>query len=91
MSWPGLIEVEPQGGKVARAAACTPEVESGNVYLPLPDHNPWVLEFIAELGAFPNGANDDRVDAFSQGLLRLSLRVTPKFNQKPGKYGGRRM
>jgi predicted phage terminase large subunit-like protein len=31
---PGLIPVEPQGGKEARAHAAAPEVQSGNVYLP---------------------------------------------------------
>ena len=68
---PGLIEVEPDGGKVARANAVTPWVEAGNVYLPHPDLAPWVTAFIDEAAAFPAGANDDQVDAMSQGLARL--------------------
>jgi len=68
---PGLIEVEPDGGKVARANAITPFVEAGNVYLPHPDLAPWVTAFIDEAAAFPNAANDDQVDAMSQGVIRL--------------------
>ena len=34
---PGIIPVNPEGGKVARAAAVSPLVEAGNVYLPHPD------------------------------------------------------
>ncbi len=33
---PGLLPVNPQGGKIARAAAVSPLVEAGNVYLPHP-------------------------------------------------------
>jgi predicted phage terminase large subunit-like protein len=34
---PGLIEIEPDGGKEVRARAVSPTVESGNVYLPDPE------------------------------------------------------
>jgi predicted phage terminase large subunit-like protein len=37
---PGLLPVNPQGGKIARAAAVSPLVEAGNVYLPHPDYAP---------------------------------------------------
>ena len=63
---PGLIPVNPEGGKVARAAAVSPYVESHNVWLP--ESAPWVSDFIGECAAFPNGANDDQVDAFTQGI-----------------------
>ncbi len=67
----GLIEVEPQGGKEARANAVTPFVEGGNVFLPHPDIASWVDSFIQECAAFPYGKNDDVVDAMSQALLRF--------------------
>jgi len=67
----GMIEVEPDGGKEARANAVTPFVEAGNVYLPHPDIAPWVTALIDEAAAFPHGANDDQVDGLSQGLARL--------------------
>ncbi len=69
----GLIAVEPEGGKVARVAAVSPEIEAGNIYLPDPSIAPWIHDFIEECAAFPNGANDDQVDAMSQALVRLSL------------------
>jgi len=62
----GLIPVQVEGSKEARAHAVTPLVEAGNVYLPHPALAPWVEDFIAELAAFPNGAHDDQVDAFTQ-------------------------
>ena len=70
----GLIPVEPQGSKESRAWAVSPEVESGNVYLPDPSIAPWVHDFVEECAAFPNGANDDQVDAMTQALMRLSKR-----------------
>jgi len=71
---PGLIEVQPEGGKEARANAVAWQVESGNVYLPDPKLHPWSQELIDEAAAFPNGAHDDQVDALSQALLRLQNR-----------------
>jgi predicted phage terminase large subunit-like protein len=70
---PKILPVNPEGGKVARAAAVSPLIEAGNVYLPHPLYAPWVTEFIEECGAFPNGAHDDQVDAMSQALLRWNL------------------
>ena len=67
----GLIEVNPEGGKIARAHAVSPQVESGNIYLPHPAIAPWVSAFIDELTAFPNGRHDDQVDAMTQALNRL--------------------
>jgi len=66
----GLIAVDPEGGKVSRAYAAAPEVESGNVYLPHPLIAPWVGQFIGSAAAFPNAAHDDDVDAFTQAIIR---------------------
>ena len=71
---PGLIAVEPQGSKAARVAAVSPEIESGNVYLPDPSIAPWVGDFVEECAAFPNGKHDDQVDQMSQALLRFAQR-----------------
>ncbi len=72
----GLIPVEPQGSKEARANAVSPQVEAGNVYLPDPSIAPWVHDFIEECVAFPKGAHDDQVDAMTQALLRLNESTT---------------
>jgi predicted phage terminase large subunit-like protein len=70
---PGILPINPEGGKVARAAAVSPLIEAGNVYLPHPQFAPWVNDFIEECAAFPNGAHDDQVDAMSQALLRWNM------------------
>jgi predicted phage terminase large subunit-like protein len=67
----GLTEVNPEGGKLARAHAVSPQVESGNVYLPHPALAPWVDAFIEEAAGFPKSRNDDQVDAMTQALNRL--------------------
>ena len=72
---PGLLPVNPEGGKVARAAAVSPLIEAGNIYLPHPLWQPWVNDFIEECAAFPNGAHDDQVDAMTQALLRWHMAV----------------
>ena len=68
---PGLIPVQPEGGKESRAAAVSPMIEAGNVHLP--ESAPWVGELIEEAAGFPNSAHDDQVDALTQALTRLYL------------------
>jgi predicted phage terminase large subunit-like protein len=67
----GLIAVNPEGGKFARASAVSPQIEAGNVYLPHPDLVPWVEGLIEECAGFPFAAHDDQVDALTQALNRL--------------------
>lgn len=70
---PGLIPINPTESKQARARAVTPQVEAGNVLLPLPSDpgNEWVTDLLSELREFPTGAHDDQVDAMTQALMRL--------------------
>lgn len=67
----GLIAVQPEGSKVARASAVSPLIEAGNVYLPHPLIARWVNEFIEQCAGFPNGVHDDYVDEMSQALKRF--------------------
>ncbi len=69
----GLIPVQPDGTKVARASAISPFVEAGNVHLPVPEIRAWVEDVIEEAAAFPLSTHDDQVDALSQALNRLLL------------------
>ena len=62
----GILPVEPEGGKFARAAAASPVIESGNVWLPDPSIAPWVMDYVEEFAVFPNGAHDDQVDSTTQ-------------------------
>jgi predicted phage terminase large subunit-like protein len=52
----GLVPVEPQGSKEARAYAVSALVEAGNVFLP--SRAAWLDDFITEAASFPNGRND---------------------------------
>jgi predicted phage terminase large subunit-like protein len=86
----GMIAVNPEGGKAARVNAVSPAIEAGNVYLPHPQYAPWVVQFIDECAAFPNGTHDDDVDAMSQALNRLIHRgrtkdpaLRPKYENTP--------
>ncbi|WP_413207776.1 phage terminase large subunit [Rhodospirillum sp. A1_3_36] len=63
---PGLIPIEPDGSKVARASAVTPLWKAGNVYVPR--NAAWRKDFDGEVIAFPAGSNDDQVDAMTQAL-----------------------
>jgi phage terminase large subunit-like protein len=72
------LKVKPDGGKVSRAAAASPQLEAGNWYVPHPMLEQWVSGFLGECGSFPAGANDDQVDAWSQGANRLLTHVERK-------------
>lgn len=67
----GIVPEDPQGSKTARASAVAPLAEAGNVYLPDVSIAPWVDDLVEECAGFPNGKNDDQVDALSQALNRL--------------------
>ena len=63
---PGIVPINPQGGKVVRAQAVTAAVEAGNVFLPSTAIAPWVGDFVEEFSSFPNAKFDDQVDAMTQ-------------------------
>lgn len=65
----GILPVEPEGSKVARANAVSGQIESGNVWLPR--NAPWVHDYVEEWSQFPNGENDDQVDCTTQALRKL--------------------
>ena len=65
----GVIPVKPEGGKVTRANAVSPAIESGHVHLPR--FASFVEDFMSECSSFPNGAHDDQVDAMTQALNRM--------------------
>lgn len=75
---PGIIAINPEGGKKVRAIAIAPYVESGNVFLP--EATEWIGDYIDEFSRFPNGRQDDQVDSTSQALNWLQ-------SHQPGVWG----
>jgi hypothetical protein len=43
-------------------------VAAGNLWLPNPQEQPWIEQFLAEASSFSVGATNDQVDTTSQGL-----------------------
>ena len=77
---PGLIPVEPEGSKTARASAISPFAYSKNIVLP-----DWKLlsnveDLRDEAKNFPNGTHDDTIDAMSQAANQLLLRPIQDLN-----------
>lgn len=66
---PGLVPVNPEGGKSVRANAATAVAEAGNVWIPDASAAPWIHDFVEECAAFPGGAHDDQVDAMTQANI----------------------
>jgi predicted phage terminase large subunit-like protein len=62
---PGIQLYLPRGDKYQRAERVVPYVNAGDIMLP---REPWVAEWLEEICAFPKGADDDRVDTFSQAI-----------------------
>ena len=72
----GIVPYSPKESKEARASSITPSVEAGNVFLPDPDIAPWIMDYVEEWAVFPNGANDDQIDATSQMFIRFAKSKT---------------
>jgi predicted phage terminase large subunit-like protein len=69
----GLIPIPARESKELRALNVTPLFQAHNVYIPRPNDTKyaWVHDYVQELINFPNGANDDQVDATSQALNQI--------------------
>lgn len=67
----GLIAVDPEGGKEARAFAVSAQIESSNVYLPDKSIASWIDVFVDEASSFPSGRFKDQIDAATQALRYL--------------------
>lgn len=99
-SIPGLIAVNPEGGKLARAHKASGDVEAGNVWLPvyLDDQGnvipgrEWVFDFIDHAAKFPKIANDDDIDAFTQLIVarrNSAFAILDFMRQEAERHAGR--
>lgn len=66
----GVLPVNPKGDKQVRARAESGLLEGGSCHLI--EGDPGALALVNEAAAFPNGANDDMVDAWSQAMSKLA-------------------
>ncbi len=64
----GIVTVNPQDSKEARAHAAAPDLQAGNCCLPKTD---WANDLIEEAAQFPNGRHDNQVDAWTQAAARF--------------------
>lgn len=65
---PGIIPINPDGGKYSRAYAATDYFEAGNILFPSKDISDWIDVVKNELKIFNNGKHDDIVDSISQAI-----------------------
>ncbi len=65
----GIIPVNPKASKQERVQLILPLIDGGYVYIP--KNKDFTGDFVNECASFPNGANDDQVDAMSQALNKL--------------------
>lgn len=66
---PGMLPVNPDGGKESRIVASSTFWEAGNVILPL--DAPWVADFITEAVGFPKASHDDAIDMCAYATHKL--------------------
>jgi predicted phage terminase large subunit-like protein len=72
LNLPGVVEINPQGGKIARMFAAAAEWQAGDWFV---DRNAaWSEPLVEQLTMFPNGRNDDMADMMSQASAWLLKR-----------------
>lgn len=65
-----VIGFSPTDSKESRAQLAADSFEAKQVWLPSPAYAPWIGDFIEDFTGFPGRAHDDRIDAFSQAMIR---------------------
>jgi predicted phage terminase large subunit-like protein len=70
----GVLAINPEGGKIARAYAMQPEQQAGNIFLPDPSVDPKIEQFLEEASGFPGAPYDDEVDAMTQAINWIRVR-----------------
>jgi predicted phage terminase large subunit-like protein len=60
------IDIKPECDKITRKSNQSATIQAGHVFMP--EDAPWLVDFKAEILAFPGGRYDDQVDSLSQFL-----------------------
>lgn len=69
-----VVGVTPDADKVSRAHGVSALFESGRIFFPKTEDEPWMPAFLHELESFPSGAHDDQVDSATMALRYLRER-----------------
>ncbi len=69
---PGVIAINPEGGKASRVQAMAPEWQAGDWYVLR--NAAWTEPLLTQLLMFPAAKHDDMVDAVSQASVHLQSR-----------------
>lgn len=85
---PGVLPVKAATSKHSRFMPMSKQAESGNIYLPHPAIAPWVNDLIEEFTSYPNGTNDDQIDAGAHAINHLTSlrRVWPQYRPNLKNY-----
>lgn len=75
---PGVIAIQPEGGKLARLVATSPEFQARNWFIER--NGPWAHKVAEELTMFPNCKTDDIADAISQAAVWLQANTYDDVN-----------
>lgn len=73
----GVIAIEPEGGKVARMFAASPEWQAGNWFVAR--NAAWTEPLLEQLLKFPYAAHDDMVDMMTQTCIWLQKKKIDVF------------
>ena len=73
----GVTRYQPKMEKIMRMHSVTSTIENGFVHIP--EHAPWLAEYLHELAVFPRGRFDDQIDSTSQALDWFKERRTAVF------------
>ena len=73
----GVTRYQPKMEKIMRMHSVTSTIENG--FLHIPEHAPWLAEYLHELAVFPRGRFDDQIDSTSQALDWFKERRTAVF------------
>ncbi len=66
---PGVVAIRPEGGKLARLVAASPEFQARNRYVER--NGAWTHKLVEQLTMFPNAKFDDIADSISQCAVWL--------------------
>jgi predicted phage terminase large subunit-like protein len=71
-----VLPVQRNTDKYTRYADAAPFIESGNMLIP--EHEPWVADYIAEYSTVPASANDDQADPTADAIKIVQMAPATK-------------